>query len=514
MLDLPLWNLWKSTTHALEYLPDGFTDQATKELSDQIARLRDIVAKVEHELSVHVSRPDEDPRKMKESRLGTHRGGQAGRAFFYKAYAESSEGKARRVERGDKAASDFYEGIEKALESLRNPESFEPRLEDTGYTPPNRMTLYHLNDVLVNFLVIFQRHKLVTPEWLQELLNQKNGDQIIFNYLARRFPVYKFPVAVPTVYLNVDLKLTLEESPFTEEIRGLIKYLNHSGWQRLERLHLGTQADNANFFFPGLKGYTKFIELTNPTISETVNKEELEREIGQFMLSLTNNINEFSSPTGPFHIRDISHLKLLHSMLHFMIKYHLHGSPKEQKILQDLVHACPKIQEFDETMMLFSDVLKSVYFAYGQSLKELNSVYSLHDPLRERVAKKMIFLMDMNKSNQPSIFSELRRGAVHKSEVELPGPGEDGFIGIDHRAYRLAHLFKPDHEIGHEGLFPKVDKDHQPIPTTLYQHPELPHFGPMIENILRHLKAIIQNDSPDDRLLKLEQILLHPEKFQ
>jgi hypothetical protein len=206
----------------LEHVPVGFTDQAREELSAQIVLLRNIVAKVVQETSVDAISKDVSSRV---DRVAGRLGNQASRPF-YSEYTENFERRVHRVGRGvHEAASDFYVGIEKALAILLNPKSIDPALlPSASGLPATRVALYHLNDILVKALIIFERHGLTSQKWLEELLNEKNGHQIIFNYLARRFPVFSLTTrGVPIAYLNSDLKLTLEESPFTEELRALTR---------------------------------------------------------------------------------------------------------------------------------------------------------------------------------------------------------------------------------------------------------------------------------------------------
>ncbi|KAA1138213.1 hypothetical protein PGTUg99_019298 [Puccinia graminis f. sp. tritici] len=478
----------------LEHVPVGFTDRARKELSDQIALLRNIVAKVVQEISVDVSKDF----SRRADRVG--RGNQAVPPF-YNGHTETFEGSVHRVGRGGQAASDFYVGIEKALAILQNPKSINPLLPSISGRPSTRVELHHLNDILVKALIIFERHGLTSQKWLEELLNEKNGNQIIFNYLARRFPVFSFTTrGVPIAYLNSDLKLTLEESPFTEELRALT-----SCWQKLERLHLGIQLATFNVGFPTAALQAKFLELTGPAILETISREKMDEEIGLFMRDLIKQIDWLSLGIRSPDSRSILKFKLLHSMLHFTIKYLIKGSPNEKKILQDVLPLDSKLKEFDETIMLFSDVLRLVYFKYGESLQEIEPIYTLDRSLKDAVVKEMIFLADLNRRNLPSLFSLIEKDGI--SDVDFSGEAA-GFIGIDHHGYRLGHLFKPNQKS--DFLLPNDDR---PIRIILNHHPQVAKFGPMIENILERLR-VIKDDLPHNRLDKLKEILLHPEKFR
>ncbi|KAA1066556.1 hypothetical protein PGT21_033638 [Puccinia graminis f. sp. tritici] len=231
----------------------------------------------------------------------------------------------------------------------------------------------------------------------------------------------------------------------------------------------------------------------------------MDEEIGLFMRDLIKQIEWLSLGIRSPDSRSILKFKLLHSMLHFTIKYFIKGSPNEKKILQDVLPSDSKLKEFDETIMLFSDVLRLVYFKYGESLQEIEPIYTLDKSLKDAVVKEMIFLADLNRRNLPSLFSLIEKDGI--SDVDFSGEAA-GFIGIDHHGYRLGHLFRPSQKS--DFLLPNDDR---PIRIILNHHPQVAKFGPMIENILERLR-VIKDDLPHNRLDKLKEILLHPEKFR
>ncbi|OAV99343.1 hypothetical protein PTTG_25358 [Puccinia triticina 1-1 BBBD Race 1] len=167
--------------------------------------------------------------------------------------------------------------------------------------------------------------------------------------------------------------------------------------------------------------------------------------------SLMKQISHIS-PFGENHrlppLTQILSLKILHSMVRFLGRYHTTRADQGATLGWREFH---DFQKLDEAITLFSDTIKSVYFKYGQTLKELvGSIYEIDKNI------PMIYLMDINDSNQ-----------LLENEIT--------------------------------------------IRMNLDQSPQLPLFQPIICNILQHLKASKKIVDARERLIVLRGILLNPE---
>ncbi|OAV85269.1 hypothetical protein PTTG_30650, partial [Puccinia triticina 1-1 BBBD Race 1] len=158
-----------------------FEEKVAKELYDAISNLSELVKS----LMGKVSKSADQPPDLGES---------AGTGLFGNA------------EHGELVALDFLKGTKKVVKIL------EASIRSTRFPPDQqilaavreRMALDHINEALVKFLIILERHNLASPEWLENVLNKQQGVEIIFNYLARRFPGLRDNIDIPNAYLITD----------------------------------------------------------------------------------------------------------------------------------------------------------------------------------------------------------------------------------------------------------------------------------------------------------------------
>ncbi|POW00799.1 hypothetical protein PSTT_12897 [Puccinia striiformis] len=395
----------------------------------------------------------------------------------------------RRCGRHGQAVSDFYAETEEAFAILLKSANNRRRTASEDSQSTTTATIYELNDLLVNFLIICERHELASGSWYNDLVNRKGGAQVIYNYLLRRFPVLSARIGVSVTYLNSDLKLALQESPFTEELQGLLKHFD-SGWQTLARLHLGNQLAAFRYYFPKVPLQEKFIKIAS---LDTLNYSE--KRVRRLTLSLVKKICRSHMIDSTPLRQDIIKYKLLHGMLRLIIRYHTTEYPMAQNLMiRSLSKFWEELRSFDETIMLLSDVLKLVYIRYGETLRKISMVQRKQEALRSQ-ASKMVFLTDLNRKNLPSMFSVF--GNLN-GVASINLSATDDFVGIGHALYRLRGLFQPYHE--------------GEIPTTLKKHPRIPAFGPMIENILKRIQTIATLPILD-QLSELECLLLKPELY-
>ncbi|WAR61440.1 hypothetical protein PtB15_12B125 [Puccinia triticina] len=383
-----------------------FEEKVAKELYDAISNLSELVKS----LMGKVSKSADQPPDLGES---------AGTGLFGNA------------EHGELVALDFLKGTKKVVKIL------EASIRSTRFPPDQqilaavreRMALDHINEALVKFLIIIERHNLASPEWLENVLNKQQGVEIIFNYLA--------------------------QSPFTAELQGLFTYFGFLGWHWLERLHLMNQLSAFDGRFGDVA--TNFWYYTLPYfLKEDANQKLQEKNIKKLLSELMKQISDISKSSGKISISsppimEILSLKVLHSMVRFLGRYHIRLWVNEEgrRIRKDV----KRFRELDNIIMLFSDLIKSVYFQYGQSMQKIIPFWNLDDSIA------MIYLSDINKSAQPVT-------------VEL-----------------VAEKIAPYHK-----------------------YPQLPYFQPMINNIFKGLSDT-QNHEARRRLDGLKLIFLNPEKI-
>ncbi|OAV99448.1 hypothetical protein PTTG_10466 [Puccinia triticina 1-1 BBBD Race 1] len=367
----------------------GFTVEVAKDLKDAIFKLGKGVANLMEKARKNAKQPPD--------------------------LAESAGIGLVNAEDGDLAASDFLKKTKEVMEILRKSKCtyLRPQQQELD-APRKQMALDHLNDALVNFLMILERHNIASRKWLVDLLDSRQGVEIIFNYLARRFPGLRDDIDVPNAYLITDFKKALLESPFTAELQGLFKYLGYTGWQWLERLHLTNQMSAVDRRFDGSvfspknwkEAPVQFLYLTSLTnLQATVNSGGYQGEMKHLLGFLAEQIDDVSKPSGEISITSppimkILSLKVLHSMVRFLGRYHLGLSVMEQATIP--TSKWPKeveaqqFQNLDSLIMFFSGVIKSVYFQHGQSMQELVSYWNLDDPV------PMIYLSDIQEiADQP-----------------------------------------------------------------------------------------------------------------
>jgi hypothetical protein len=209
----------------------------------------------------------------------------------------------------------------------------------------------------------------------------------------------------------------------------------------MERLYLGAQLRKFENDSRSTLLAEQFLKVTSRAASETTDEAASEDDVMSFMKELFRLISTSAPrvthgyPTSNPETNMIR-LKLVHNMLRFMEKYQLQRvSDPTRAIIRSLVDS-KTLQDFDEAMMLCSDVFKTVYMKYGEVLQRLPGGLTSRVELKHEV-KDLIFLTDMNQKNQPSIFSATYNA---DSYFDHPQPGQ--FIGINHPWYRLAHLLE------------------------------------------------------------------------
>jgi hypothetical protein len=133
---------------------------------------------------------------------------------------EGMEENAFRIQIYEETVSKFFRKTKNILDILQDPHLVITLSSIDSHPITLTTALYNINDILVRLLVISEKHQLLSERGIQNLMENEEMYQFIFNYILRRFRIRS---DIASFYLNSDLKLSLEESPFTEELRGILK---------------------------------------------------------------------------------------------------------------------------------------------------------------------------------------------------------------------------------------------------------------------------------------------------
>ncbi|POW11036.1 hypothetical protein PSHT_08619, partial [Puccinia striiformis] len=339
----------------------------------------------------------------------------------------------------DKAANRFQDDMRKAWELLTDAK----HMSSSSHTLPsngsihmkNMMMVSRLSIVFVKLLIASERYELNSSECLFDMVNNSSDKgRSIFNYILGTFPFKREQNT--SIYLSLDFKRSLRESPFTKEIHGILKYSDQT-WQNVAYLHLGSN----------LKGLEKMSE----RFCLFASPENLQSgpEAHNFCLDkVLKDLLKSVFPSGTGHASTMrmkeEELKFSYDMVHFIINHHRHHvSPEffnEESIL------CQQIKAFDIVITHLSRLVKLRYAKYG----ELLMILALDPLYTERRYRPKVYLTDPIYQGKESHVShsppsEKLKDLSLKSTLE--GRSEiseeivhDGFLGSTSTYERLAVL--------------------------------------------------------------------------
>jgi hypothetical protein len=128
----------------------------------------------------------------------------------------------------DHLAGQLFAKFSEMWDVLTEPQSLRPaelpldirRDADGVAVPSSYAMMYRLNDIWVEFLAVSAKHNLLSDGCLEDYLNNKNAAHGVYNYIMGKFVPWQ---DIASLYLNLDLKLGLEESHFARGARSLWK---------------------------------------------------------------------------------------------------------------------------------------------------------------------------------------------------------------------------------------------------------------------------------------------------
>ncbi|KAI9629926.1 hypothetical protein KEM48_012457 [Puccinia striiformis f. sp. tritici PST-130] len=155
---------------------------------------------------------------------------------------------------------------------------------------PVRSIIHRGSDLMIDCFIDLARLEIITPECLSRFLNTENRGQVIVAYVNSKFS-FK---TLTTVYLNLNLKLSLQESPCTLKMAGLLKYLNQETWERIEfdclKARITSHASTASLSQPSFASLRdSFLESASPD-----KKELRDSQLESFMIDMMIHVSSQS----------------------------------------------------------------------------------------------------------------------------------------------------------------------------------------------------------------------------
>ncbi|EFP84506.1 uncharacterized protein PGTG_10226 [Puccinia graminis f. sp. tritici CRL 75-36-700-3] len=368
----------------------------------------------------------------------------------------------------DHLAGQLFAKMSEMWDLLTDPQSLRPvklplaTSKDEVAVPSHYAMMYRLNDIWVEFLAVSAKHDLLSDGCLEGYLNNKNAAHGVYNYIMGKFVPWQ---SIASLYLNLDLKLGLEESRFARGARSLWKLTSDE------------------------------VRYSDKSTHDTC--------VMSFVALLLDHIFETPNPRGdgPDSHFEIRRHGVLIKMLRYMMQFHIKGVSNELMAELQKMDVYPQIQAYDEAALLFSDVLDSMYVKYGEVLQNL-SPHELVDRRRRLDLWDIIHLTNRSQRNQPSIFS---LGA----NVELPlhynqGVSAESSIGIEKPNYRFKHLLHRDFH-----SFPEWRKRMEKLGSE-FSHPTPPSIFILEQEsreIAKTLQTRLHKLSPKQQANHLDRIL-------
>ncbi|EFP81516.1 uncharacterized protein PGTG_07765 [Puccinia graminis f. sp. tritici CRL 75-36-700-3] len=118
--------------------------------------------------------------------------------------------------KNDQLALELSEKVQEAWEFLQK------QADKKDEKAEKYSLMFMLNDALVNFFSYSEKNELISENCLRTILNDNKKGHIIFNYILGRFSTNK---DVANFYLNFEFQSSVQESPFTKDIHGLLKLI-------------------------------------------------------------------------------------------------------------------------------------------------------------------------------------------------------------------------------------------------------------------------------------------------
>ncbi|KAH9461290.1 hypothetical protein Pst134EA_017597 [Puccinia striiformis f. sp. tritici] len=244
-------------------------------------------------------------------------------------------------------------------------ESLNPREENAIDVMKNGVTL------MIDFFIDVQRLEIISKEDLYNFLNQKNQGKLISSYAINGFP--RFPSTIADVYMNFNVRLSLQEGPATKKMR---KLLQVNRFSKLKK---------------------EFLTVASPENSER-SPAGLDLFLYEWVKCAT--APRWLRPAEPTD-KELIEYKRLDDMFRYVIHYHKHHLTVN--CLEGMKSHALEVHALEEGVNLLSSVYQLLYWRRDQVYTHLS-----HRP------QQPDFLMDSNGYRKITRF----RGAQRSPKFE------------------------------------------------------------------------------------------------
>ncbi|KAI7950657.1 hypothetical protein MJO29_009331 [Puccinia striiformis f. sp. tritici] len=270
-------------------------------------------------------------------------------------------------------------------------ESLNPREENAIDVMKNGVTL------MIDFFIDVQRLEIISKEDLYNFLNQKNQGKLISSYAINGFP--RFPSTIADVYMNFNVRLSLQEGPATKKMRKLLQVLNEDTWKHVE-------FDYLKVCLTDIRGETvnRFSKLKKEflTVASPENSERSPAGLDLFLYEWVKcaTAPRWLRPAEPTD-KELIEYKRLDDMFRYVIHYHKHHLTVN--CLEGMKSHALEVHALEEGVNLLSSVYQLLYWRRDQVYTHLS-----HRP------QQPDFLMDSNGYRKITRF----RGAQRSPKFE------------------------------------------------------------------------------------------------
>ncbi|KAA1137505.1 hypothetical protein PGTUg99_002641 [Puccinia graminis f. sp. tritici] len=296
--------------------------------------------------------------------------------------------------------------IESSCTILEDPKRFE-----SAKVNVNALKLmYRLNDFFLGLLTALEKRNLINDRIVRKILNDRNKGRLIFNWIFGVHAVYPHPKVLS---MSIDFKLSMQSSPSTHKIHGLLKHLDSDTWQSIERSYLDAQLTGMSLdpllkkemssFHQLVQLKNEFMALTSPQAVEGLTEQAIQAHIHEVLKTVIGRLFAEVDKESPNEF--ITRTKLSYNLIRFMVQHHVQPSALSQEYMKKLrgLADFPKLQAFEAYFMEYSNVLQQAYVKLGQALQRLSD-FRLREIYRISLSESR-YLVNMDRSRLPWLIS-------------------------------------------------------------------------------------------------------------
>ncbi|KNE94398.1 hypothetical protein PSTG_12298 [Puccinia striiformis f. sp. tritici PST-78] len=248
--------------------------------------------------------------------------------------------------------------------------------------------------LITNIFTDLEKHQLVTKESLIFSMNNMNGAKLISDYAITQF-FHVDGLRMEDIYTNFDLKLSLQESPFTGKMQGLLMFLNQETWKLIEFEYITSQLGITKIDSHHVPAGFNQIKFKFGALALSNNKGIADISLVEFLEKLVIYISQSRFTTqNPREFRTkLIVYKNLYDMLRFLMRYTAQETvEKFMKKIQDL-NLFEEIYTFEEAIGLLGSITHSYKDREDEFWNKCSQTHKPHP-----------YLMDGNQNRKISSF--------------------------------------------------------------------------------------------------------------